>query len=264
MKLVRVLCLVEMSKSSFYYRSVRDDSKLILAVREIAFRFVFYGYRRIHAVLVRSGIAVNIKKVYRIYRSLQLQQPKRISKPKRQDYTPAAELPVPERPGQIWAIDFRFNRLADGRQFKTLTCEDAFDRNAVAAHPEFSITGKHVGEILESKFEVNGKPEIILSDNGPEFRSKAFAAFCLRRRIKHVFIPPASPYFNGRVERFNRSLNDECLALNVFDTLSEAEKAIRDYLKFYNSERPHQTLGYRTPEDFRADFLRNFASNSTL
>lgn len=254
MELHQVLQIVEIKKSTYYYRSQKNDSKEIEMIREIAYKHVFYGYRRIYISLRQKGIKINHKKVYRIYTELNLQKPIKVKRNKHLNTTKPENLTEAKYPNHVWALDFEFIPLGNGRTVKILTIEDLFTRKGIGVYADFSINHAKVIEVLTECFEKFGKPDIIKSDNGGEFRCHRLQKYLSRLRIKQEFIPPGSPYYNGHLERFNGSAKYECLLLYDFDTLSEVRKAAEEYLCFYNSERPHSSLGYKSPVDFETDW----------
>jgi len=110
---------------------------------------------------------------------------------------------------------------------------------------------------LEWVIEQRGAPEAIRCDNGPEFTSRHFLAWCEDRRIGLVHIQPGRPMQNGWVESFNGRLRDECLNANWFVTMADARQKIGAWREEYNGERPHSSLGYTTPREFAAAAIRN-------
>ena len=101
--------------------------------------------------------------------------------------------------------------------------------------------------VLEAIIAERGAPQRIRCDNGPELTSRHFLAWCIERKIELVHIQPGRPMQNGRVESFHGKLRDECLRVSWFANLFEARRKIAAWRKEYNEERPHSSLGYRTP-----------------
>jgi putative transposase len=97
-----------------------------------------------------------------------------------------------------------------------------------------------------------GHTPVIRSDNGLIFQSRRFRAACGDYRLRQEFITPYTPEQNGLVERFFRSLKEECVWLHNFGSFTEARAAITKWIEWYNAARPHQSLGYRSPRQFRA------------
>ena len=90
----------------------------------------------------------------------------------------------------------------------------------------------------------------IRCDNGPELTSRHFLAWCVERQIELVHIQPGKPTQNARIESFHGRLREECLAVSWFQNLFDARRKIAAWRKEYNEERPHSSLGYKTPKEF--------------
>ncbi|WP_460176639.1 IS3 family transposase [Thermodesulfovibrio hydrogeniphilus] len=241
--------IVEMPLSTLYYRSVKAEQDQALAdmIREIAFKYTFYGYRRVHFVINQSGIHANHKRVYRIYKSLGLQR----QKPRKNKKRIIVQKPLTEPIfcNYVWAIDFMFETLEDGRLIKIMTIEELLSRFSLGIEVGFSITAKVVIEVLEECFRVYGIPRIIRTDQGPEFRSLSFEKFIRKHGIRHEFTERGSPWENGTLESFNGKLREECLSRNIFENAKQAREVIEEYRNFYNTERPHSSLGGKTPSE---------------
>ena len=112
------------------------------------------------------------------------------------------------------------------------------------------LSSRRVTRVLEWIIEQRGRPEALRCDNGPEFTSRHFLAWCEEWKIQLIHIQPGRPMQNGRVESFNGRFRDECLNANWFTTLLEAQQKIERWRCEYNNHRPHSSLGYRTPDEF--------------
>jgi putative transposase len=97
-----------------------------------------------------------------------------------------------------------------------------------------------------------GIPGAIRADNGPEFTSRHFLAWCIERGIELIQIQPGKPTQNARIESFHGRLREECLNVNWFQNLFDAKRKIAEWRREYNEERPHSSLGYLTPNQFAA------------
>ncbi len=95
---------------------------------------------------------------------------------------------------------------------------------------------------------------MLRSDNGKVFTSKRFVGRCRQYGLSQEFITPYSPEQNGMIERFFRSLKEECIWLHNFEGVEDARETIEKWVAFYNQKRPHQSLGYLSPDEFRAQF----------
>jgi putative transposase len=230
------------------------EQQLRARLRQLAKDNPRYGYRRLHALLLREGYAVNHKRAQRLCRDEGLRV--RVSRRKRArlgtSTTPADRLQA-AFPSHVWALDFAFDQTADARVLKVLTITDEFTKTALAIEVERSITGDHLVRILDRLVAVHGHPRFIRMDNGPEMTCNAISDWCRFSATGSVFIEPGSPWQNAFVESFNGKLRDELLAIEVFHSLLEAKVMAEDYRRHHNTYRPHSSLGYRTPNEFTLD-----------
>ena len=153
--------ILEIPLSTLYYHSVKAEQDMSLAemIRDIAFKYTFYGYRRIHLAVNRRGVNANHKKVYRIYKCLSLQR----QKPSKNKKRIAVEAPLTEPLffcNHVWAVDFLFDSFTDGRHIKIMTVEDLFSRFSLGIEVGFSITAKVVIEVIEECLRLYGIPRI--------------------------------------------------------------------------------------------------------
>ena len=140
--------------------------------------------------------------------------------------------------------------LNDGRRFRSLNIVDDYNRRCLAAEVDTSIPGGRVVCVLERLRELEGLPEIIVMDNGPEFAGQTLDAWAYLRGVELRFIEPGKPIQNAFVESFNGKFRDECLNEHWFVSLQDAKEKIEAWRRDYNEVRPHSALGNRTPEEF--------------
>ena len=110
-----------------------------------------------------------------------------------------------------------------------------------------SLSGKRVVRVLDAIGCKRRLPEAIVVDNGPEFTSKAFLAWCEASGVRVHFIDPGKPIQNAHIESFNGRFRDECLNEHWFLGLAHAREIIETYRQEYNEDRPHSSLGYLAP-----------------
>ena len=241
--------LVGISASSLRYRPRRVQvSGLAERMLALARERPRYGYRRLHVLLRREGFDVNHKRVHRLYRSEGLMVRRRLRK--RLTRTARVPRPLPSRPNERWSLDFVSDQLADGRVFRTLNVVDDFTRECRAIEVDTSLSGARVARVLEAASLEYGRPSVLVTDNGPEFISKALDAWAYRNRVELHFIQPGKPTQNAFVESFNGRFRDECLNEHWFESLNEARAVIEKWRSDYNGYRPHSSLGDITPEEF--------------
>ena len=113
-----------------------------------------------------------------------------------------------------------------------------------------SLPADRVIDLLERVGEVIGFPETIVVDNGPEFASKALHAWAYRHSVKLHFIDPGKPVQNAFIESFNGTCRNDCLNQELFIDIVDAKHKIERWRRYYNEERPHSSLGHRTPAEF--------------
>jgi putative transposase len=237
-----------LSRSSKRYRSIRNDTRLREHLRCLALERRRFGYRRLHVLLKRSGIMVNLKKVYRLYTEEGLTVRKR--KGRKRAIGTRAPLPRADGINQIWSLDFVSDAIADGRRFRILSVVDQCSRECLALVVDTSLSGSRVARELDKVIVARGKPKMIVSDNGTELTSKAILTWANERQIDWHYITPGRPMENGYTESFNGSFRDECLNEHWFKNLRHAQQLIADWRDDYNYVRPHSSLNYQTPNEF--------------
>ncbi len=248
----RACALAGTTRSSFRYRASPEreaqDRALRERLRELAAERRRFGYRRLLIFLGREGWRVNHKRVYRLYREeglvVRRRKRKRIGAVERQP------LALPTRPNERWSMDFVADALNDGRRFRSLNIVDDYNRRCLAAEVDTSIPGGRVVRVLDRLGELEGLPEMLVMDNGPEFAGQALDAWAYQQGVKLRFIEPGKPIQNAFIESFNGKFRDECLNEHWFVSLQDAREKIEAWRRDYNEVRPPSALGNRTPEEF--------------
>jgi putative transposase len=153
---------------------------------------------------------------------------------------------------QTWSMDFVFDSLSNGRSIKCPTVIDDFSRESVQIAVDFGINAPYVTRLLDQAAQFRGYPNSIRTDNGPEFTSRAFAAWTQLHQIEHILIEPGAPTQNAYIESFNGSFRDECLNEHWFTTLMQARGEIALWRVDYNEVRPHSSCQRMPPTKFAA------------
>jgi len=240
------------------YRTHRDkDAELKERIIAIASVHTAWGYRMILAELKKQDIQVNHKKLYRLYRSLRLQKPPVISKKKHSKPTQPFEPTVAEFPSHVWALDFLHDRTTSGRAFRIFNVLDVFSRRGFEPLVEHSLPGKSIAEYFDALCRLYGPPRVLRRDDGAEFRSLEFQRVIKRWRIRQEVIPPGQPFNNGHIESYQATMRDELLDREEFESLEEAQRRIKEWVRDYNINRPHSALGYRTPMEVWNEYCGN-------
>lgn len=237
------------------FAPVSDD-----LVERIAFliqSFSTYGYRRLWALLrKRHGMKVNRKAVYRVLKVKGWMVHQRTWTPRPRV---KGSISKASRSNERWAMDLTHVPVGRDGWAHLAAVIDCHDR-AIIGH-EFSLRGraKEAERALEDAcilrfgtLRPEGATPVLRSDNGLIFQSRRFRAACRDYKLSQEFITPYTPEQNGMIERFFRSLKEECTWLHNFETFDEAKRAISAWIRFYNEERPHQSLNYLSPHEYRA------------
>lgn len=166
----------------------------------------------------------------------------------------------PSAPLEMWSVDFMSDVLVNQRKFRTLNVIDDFNREAIAIEVAHSMPAVRVTALMEQIINEHGKPKCIRTDNGPEFISKEFHTWCECNSIKIQYTQPGRPMQNGYVERFNRSFRESILDAYLFEDVMQVQILAEEWVTDYNSRRPHETLGGKTPLEYRAEWSLNMQS----
>lgn len=188
-----------------------------------------------------KGFFWNHKRVYRIYRELELNL--RIKPRRRIKRDKPEALSVPTTVNQVWSMDFMSDSLLDSRSFRTFNVMDDYNREGLCIDVDLSLPSARVIRSLEQVIEWRGKPAAIRLDNGPEYISQLLVDWACQQRITLLYIQPGKPTQNAYVERFNRTVRHEWLDLHQFNSISHAQELATQWLWKYNNERPHTAIG---------------------
>ena len=239
--------LLGIAVSSYRYRSRRSDESLREKLVRLAREKPRYGYRRLQVLVEREGERVNHKRLWRVYREAGL-----CLKRKKRRHCVRIGLPRPTLTGanHEWALDFAHDVLAAGRNIRVLSVVDAFTRECLALEVDTGFASRRVTRVLDEIIAQRGRPQAIRCDNGPELTSRHFLAWGLEWKIELRHIQPGKPTQNAHVESFHGRLREECLRVSWFMNLFDARRKVTDWKVEYNEQRPHSSLGYRTPAEF--------------
>lgn len=207
-----------------------------------------YGYRRITIKLQEAGWKVGKDRVERIWRREGLKVPQK-QKPRGRLWLNDGSCVRlrPQRPNHVWSYDFMSAFTHDGRTVRFLNLIDEYTRECLAIHVGRRIKSSQVIDVLADAMIEHGIPENIRSDNGPEFVAKELRKWLAKTGARTLYIEPCSPWENGYRESFNSKMRDEFLNGEIFYSLKEARVLAEHWRVYFNTERPHSSLGYRPP-----------------
>jgi putative transposase len=245
-----------------YYRPVEtpaDDLRVMRLIDEVYTARPFYGSRRMAIELGRRGEAVNRKRAQRLLRVMGLEA----IYPKPRTTVPAAGHKVypyllrgvaVERPGHVWSADITYLPLPSGFMYLAATI-DWYSRLVVAWRLSNTLDGSFCQEMLEAAL-ATGTPEVFNTDQGAQFTARAFTERVERAGAAVSMDGRGRCLDNVFVERLWRSVKYEDVYIRGYESVPELEKGLGAYFRFYNHERPHQSLGYRTPAEVHAGTKR--------
>jgi putative transposase len=264
----RILAEIGVSKATFYRRrqggaeerscsprrARSDPPALVDRVRGILTDQYtrVYGYRKVHGVLIREGFDVGLKVVRNLMRSHGWQQPKR----RRRDGFDRALLLKPTGINQVWQMDITHLWVERAGWRFLINVVDYHSRYLLVSHYTDSYRAAECVRALQRALEeaerLSGplapRQVRLVTDNGSSFTSHRFQEFLQRtQRLRHVRVSYRTPELIGLLERLHRTLKEEHIWPTVYETDAQAQTELAGYVQFYNEERLHQTLGYRTP-----------------
>ncbi|HKK88678.1 MAG TPA: IS3 family transposase [Saprospiraceae bacterium] len=252
--------VVSYSRSSWYYKSRKDDTALISALRDLADDQPNRGFDNYYNRLKREGHTWSRNKVLRVYRELGL-----VRRPKRRKRLPEEQrkpLNEPAQLNEVWSMDFMTDSLEDGRAIRVLNIIDDCNRECLMSKCSISYPSERVIRELEMLAEQVGYPKHIRTDNGPEFQSRTYKAWCQSKGIQVVYSEPGKPMQNGYVERFNRTFREDVLDAYLFNSISQVNVIAEKWKEEYNNKHPHKSLGRMSPREYRK--RTTFSSASRL
>jgi len=255
LSLVRQCNLLDVSRASVYYRPAppkAEGLELMALMDRQYLKTPFYGSRKMRVWLQRQGYQVNRKKVRRLMRLMGLEAIYRrpnTSKPAsgHKVYPYLLKGLEINRVDQVWAADITYIPMAQGFLY-LVAIMDWHSRHVLAWKLSNTLDTDFCVATLEQALG-KGRPEIFNTDQGAQFTSEAFTGLLLEQGVLVSMDGKGRYRDNIFVERLWRSVKYEEVYLKAYQTVAEARVGINDYLEFYNRQRPHQALGYRTPAE---------------
>ena len=247
----KACALVGLSRTAWRYQpSGRDDEAPFRAeVIRLACTYGRYGYRMIAGLMRNAGWQQATEdRVRRIWKEEGLKVPDKQHPRGHLWLNNGSCLRLrPEHRNHVWSYDFVLIRDFHGRKIRMLTLIDEFSRTCLIVHCARHIGADEVIGQLANAMIVHGIPEHIRSDNGPEFIANRLRDWLAHIGVKTAYIAPGSPWENGYCESFNGTLRNELLDGEIFYGIKEAQALVNQWVRHYNTTRPHSSLGYKPP-----------------
>ena len=246
--------LVGLSRSVFYYQPAKaseENLRLMQQIDSIYLKYPFYGTRRMRAVLQEQGYGVNRKRIKRLYQLMGLQAigPKpNTSKPAEghKVYPYLLRNLKVERANQVWATDLTYIPMPTGFMY-LMAVVDLYSRKVISWGVSNTMDTDFCCDVLKEALQT-GRPAIFNTDQGSQFTSEAFTAILKQHEVQISMDGKGRAIDNIFVERLWRSVKYEYLYLKRPETCQQLYKGLEEYFLFYNQERLHQSLEYKTPD----------------
>jgi putative transposase len=243
------------------YRPIADkqlDEKnvqIMHRIDAIYMKHPYFGYRRMTQELQDQGLSINRKRVRRLMRLMGLEAiypkpnlSKRLHATYRRPYLLRGL--VIDRPNQVWGIDITYLRMGKGFMY-LFNIIDWYSRKVIDYELSHTLEKSFVFTCLKRALK-RCKPQIVNSDQGSHFTNAAYLELLEKEGIQISMDGKGRATDNSRTERYFRALKYECIFLHEFETPRELRVGIDRYVQFYNTERPHQALGYAKPDQIYA------------
>ena len=230
-----------------------EDLKLRALIDEEYTNRPFYGSRRMAVFLRARGHVVNRKRVQRLMREMGLAgmaPGPATSKPhpRHKVYPYLLRGVAVTRPNQVWSTDVTYIRLARGFAYLVAVI-DWYSRRVLSWRISNSMDASFCVDCLEDALREHGKPDVFNSDQGSQFTSASFTGVLKREGVAISMDGRGRALDNIFVERLWRNVKHEDVYLRGYANMAELMVGLAQYFTFYNAERPHQSLGYRTPDE---------------
>jgi len=247
--------LIGLPRSSYYYEARKESEYNLLLmslIDEEYSRTPFYGTRRMTAYLIRQGYEVNRKRIQRLMKLMGIEAiyPKKrlsISSPEDKKYPYLLKDVAIIEPDQVWSADITYIRMNKGFLY-LVAIIDWYSRYALSWELSNTLDADFCLRALD-KALLTSQPEIFNSDQGSQFTSSKFTEKLDKVGIQISRDGRGRVFDNIFIERLWRTVKYEEVYIHSYDTVKEARESLDNYFRFYNGERLHQSLGYRTPQE---------------
>lgn len=251
--------LLGINRSNMYYKSIdpsQENTDLMNLIYDLWLEHPFYGYRKITAVLQKNGLIVNHKRVFRLMQHMGIQAV--YSKKKRNHFNENRIIYpyllkgiIINRPNQVWCTDLTYLRMQQGFMY-LIAIIDLFSRYIISWKLLNTMEAIDCIDALKAALKIN-IPDIFNTDQGSQFTSTNWVECLLNNKIQISMNGKGRCFDNIYIERLWRTIKYEDFYLNCYQDGWDLEEGLRNFILFYNDERPHQSLNYKTPAEIYFD-----------
>lgn len=241
---------MSINRAAYRYEPVKlpDEDDIRAEIIEKACNFGRVGYRMVTAMMNNQGTKINHKRVERIWREEGLKLPRTQSKKRRLWLTDGSCMRLrAEHKNHVWSYVFVEDKTYNGKKIRFLNIIDEYTHECLASVPRRSWRNNDIIEVLSGLMLINGCPEYLRSDNGSEFTANKLRKWLSGVDVITAYIEPGSPWENGFCETFNARMRGEFLNGELFGNMHEAHVLTRRWVEYYNTVRPHSSMGGRPP-----------------
>lgn len=250
--------LLDINRSTMYYKRTelsQENTDLINLIYDIWLEHPFYGYRKLTAILQRSGFIVN-QRVLRLMQHMGIQAVYRKKKPNnfRENKTIYPYLlkgVIINKPNQVWGTDLTCLRMQQGFMY-LIAIIDFFSRYIVSWKLLNTMEALDCVDALKEALTIN-IPDIFNTDQGSQFTSNNWLNYLINNNVKVSMNGQGRCFDNIYVERLWRTIKYEDFYLNCYQDGWSLEGGLKRFILFYNNDRPYQSLNYKTPAEIYFD-----------
>ena len=246
----RACRVLSVNRTAYRYEAIRlpDEDEVRTDIIDKTCNFGRVGYRMVTDMMRNNGTEINHKRVERIWREEGLKLPKKQSKKRRLWLNDGSCIRLrPDHRNHVWSYDFVEDKTYNSKKVRFLNIIDEYSKECLTSIPKRSWRNNDIIEVLSGLMVTKGCPEYLRSDNGSEFTANKLRKWLSNVGVITAYIEPGSPWENGYCESFNARMRDEFLNGELFGNMYEAQVLTKRWVEYYNTVRPHSSLGGKPP-----------------
>lgn len=240
------------------------SSELKEIIKNRALEHSALGYKKVHRVLKREGVEVSRRQVYKVMKKEGLLKKVNYRRKNSKSYKEKLKKLIPSKPNGLWQMDVTYIKVSSGTWWFVINVIDYFSRYLLSSRftPSYSAWDgvEALKKALKEAERIHGKikhPIYLVTDNGTTFTAKRFKAFVdgkimeeeVKKLFQHIRIGYRMPQHIGLIERYHQNLKQEAIYPYEYENGFQVMQKIKEYVDYYNYERPHWALNLRTPAE---------------